>query len=782
MSRVINSPGVELREKDTSLRAPTQAGTTVYVTGFADQGPTDEVVSPSSLSEFTTIYGQPTNASERYFHHTARLLYQSSANLLVNRLPWGADSGDGFGSRVGLLAYPVVALSSTSDFTTTSACNLDQSGQVTYITGEPVHFDITSTEYRDFLNGNVDGNAFTWSAKASATSDITALSTVGGAGILVFNDSQTVIDNKYSGRYIGFSDNTNINPASAYDAVVGVKTITSDTAITGSTTYTSVPQSRLAFAMSATEAGGSNPRINSVSEVMEEKIVDYDTSTSSFDDTLNIGMFKLRQSTFLTNATTLDYTLEEAYNASIGVSRQIYNQQGGTPVNFFMESVINDSSNNMHVVVNPYISKKLSTVELNSDGTPKNKIRVLTQQLADNVANDNIPADRAGFADTGISIAEASLSKADNLYPIGAYSESYASDTTTKDCGNVPSKIERALNQVRNDEVYDIDIVVEGGLGTIWTGLTGGTFYFDDQANADVDGLRSSTPVLENTAARDRYMAVYNKFMTLAGPSQDGGRGDLLFVADPIRQILVTGTDNKVVNDKSRVFTTDVYWALRHQYELADTSYATVPCNWVKVFDDYSGQNVWAPASGAAAALMASTDALIGPWSAPAGFNRGGIRGVADIAFTPNQRQRDDLYKVNLNPIAQFPNQGIVMFGQKTLSKKPSAFDRINVRRLFLYLEKSTKKTMQYFVFEPNSIFTRSRVVNTLTPLFDRVKAAEGIYDYIIICDERNNTPDIIDQNELVVDIYIKPTRTAEFITVNFVATRTDTNFEEVVS
>jgi phage tail sheath protein FI len=100
---------------------------------------------------------------------------------------------------------------------------------------------------------------------------------------------------------------------------------------------------------------------------------------------------------------------------------------------------------------------------------------------------------------------------------------------------------------------------------------------------------------------------------------------------------------------------------------------------------------------------------------------------------------------------------------------------------LFLYLEKSTKKVMDYFVFEPNSIFTRSRIVNTLTPLFERVKAAEGIYDYIIICDERNNIPEVIDNNELIVDIYIKPTRAAEFITVNFIATRTDTNFEELV-
>ena len=129
-----------------------------------------------------------------------------------------------------------------------------------------------------------------------------------------------------------------------------------------------------------------------------------------------------------------------------------------------------------------------------------------------------------------------------------------------------------------------------------------------------------------------------------------------------------------------------------------------------------------------------------------------------------------------------FPNEGNVIYGQKTLLKQPSAFDRINVRRLFLNLEKATNQTVKYFVFEPNTLLTRTRVVNTLTPIFENAKNTEGLYDYLIVCDERNNTPDVIDQNELVVDIYLKPVRTAEFILVNFYATRTSANFQELVS
>jgi phage tail sheath protein FI len=199
------------------------------------------------------------------------------------------------------------------------------------------------------------------------------------------------------------------------------------------------------------------------------------------------------------------------------------------------------------------------------------------------------------------------------------------------------------------------------------------------------------------------------------------------------------------------------------------------------VNDGYSGQNVWVPFSGFAATAMARTDAAAFPWFAPAGFTRGLVTDAIDIAVNPNQKQRDEFYKANINPVAFFPAQGQVIFGQKTLQKKPSAFDRINVRRLFLALERPTKKASRFFVFEQNSEFTRTRIVNTLTPLFEKAKNNEGLYDYLIVCDERNNTPAVIDANELVVDIYIKPTRTAEFILVNFYATRTDANFQELV-
>jgi phage tail sheath protein FI len=178
---------------------------------------------------------------------------------------------------------------------------------------------------------------------------------------------------------------------------------------------------------------------------------------------------------------------------------------------------------------------------------------------------------------------------------------------------------------------------------------------------------------------------------------------------------------------------------------------------------------------------MANTDAAYQPWWAPAGFTRGRVIGANDLAIKPKQKQRDQLYRISVNPVAFFTNDGYVIFGQKTLLKSPSAFDRINVRRLFLYVEKAAARTAKYFVFEPNTLYTRGQVTAVLNPIMERAKNTQGIYDYRVVCNESNNPPTVIDNNELVADIYIQPVRTAEFVLINFYATRTGVNFEEII-
>ena len=214
-----------------------------------------------------------------------------------------------------------------------------------------------------------------------------------------------------------------------------------------------------------------------------------------------------------------------------------------------------------------------------------------------------------------------------------------------------------------------------------------------------------------------------------------------------------------------------------------NTSYACTYANWLEVYDKWSGKYRWVPASGFAAGIFANTDSLNDAWFAPAGLNRGRLMGplaVRRLAFNPKESQRDLLYKARLNPIVGFAGQGQVIWGQKTLLDKESAFNRINVRRLFMVLEKAIATAAKYYLFEPNDPLTRMLMVNMIEPFLRDVKARRGITSFQVICDDSNNTPERIDRNELYCDIYIKPVRAAEFIVLSFVATKTGVSFNEI--
>ena len=771
-TRTITSPGVEIRESDLSLIAPKNVGTNVFVTGFSQQGPIDEVLKITSDQELDQIYGVPTNSAERYFYHSIQELLNSPANVYTTRLPYGSGSGEGFGAKYSALVYPVLTVTDATSASQTVSIDLDVDDGV-YVLGAPNHLELTEDEYRKTL----EGSSFNWSSSASDGSLITNISAASGAGLIVLNKSQSTISSQFEGYYIAIGDNTNINPATNFDAFLGAKTVSEKGASVYPPAYTDIPLGTLQFNLSSETPYGPT---NSISEIMEN-LTDYNIDGREDDDVISVGEFKLRKSIFATEAFKLDFVLENTMVGSVNEFRVQTNPRGGPVIPFTLETA-DSNSRNVEVLVNPYISNRFKGVDsIDASGLPRKKVRVLTNALA---ANTNT-------TQTGIlSSTYASLSAlhpADNIYALGAYSDS---NITSKSLGDIPSKLDRSLQGVENDEIYDIDVVVEAGLGTVYAAASASqTTYYDEYAvDANlllaVDGLRTSGDITtQGRELKGDYQTIFNIFEQFCSPPYDGGgRGDCIFIADPIRHICVTGKSSKVLDNKANNFQQHVYWAMRHQFENENTSYACNYGNWAQVYDAFSGRKVWVPFSGFAGATMARTDAARFPWIAPAGFTNGLVKFASDIAISPNQKQRDELYKANINPVAFFPSQGQVVFGQKTMSRKPSSFDRINVRRLFLALERPTKKACKFFVFEPNTEFTRTRLVNTLRPIFEHAKNNEGIYEYIIVCDERNNTAEVIDNNELVVDIYIKAVRAAEFIRVNFYSTRTDANFQELIN
>ena len=210
------------------------------------------------------------------------------------------------------------------------------------------------------------------------------------------------------------------------------------------------------------------------------------------------------------------------------------------------------------------------------------------------------------------------------------------------------------------------------------------------------------------------------------------------------------------------------------------TSYGFADSSSLYVYDKYNDVYRWICAAGSTAGLTANADLVADAWFSPAGFTRGNVRNVTKLAWNPNQADRDALYKTGVNPIVTFPGQGTVLFGDKTIQAKPSAFDRINVRRLFIVLEEAVSVASKASLFEFNDEFTRAQFRNMVEPFLRDVQGRRGITDFKVVCDGTNNTGAIIDTNKFVADIYVKPARSINYITLNFIATRTGVEFTEI--
>ena len=213
--------------------------------------------------------------------------------------------------------------------------------------------------------------------------------------------------------------------------------------------------------------------------------------------------------------------------------------------------------------------------------------------------------------------------------------------------------------------------------------------------------------------------------------------------------------------------------------ETRDSNYAAMYWPWIQMQDNYASKNVWVPASIAMGGVYAFNDKVAAEWFAPAGLNRGGI----DRAIQPERKlthgNRDTLYDSNVNPLATFPNSGVVAFGQKTLQKKASALDRVNVRRLLIAAKKFIASATKFLVFEQNTAATRLRFLNIVNPYLESVQSRQGLYAFKVVMDETNNTPDVIDRNQMVGQLFLQPTKTAEFIIIDFNILPTGAAFPE---
>lgn len=298
------------------------------------------------------------------------------------------------------------------------------------------------------------------------------------------------------------------------------------------------------------------------------------------------------------------------------------------------------------------------------------------------------------------------------------------------------------------------------------------------ETSAPMGDILRSYDVFKNTEE-------YDVSLIITGKSRGGTNGTQLanYIIDNLCEvrkdcIALVSPEKADVVDNFQDITADV---VEFRNSMRSTSYAVLDSGYKYQYDKYNDVYRWIPLNGDVAGLCARTDNTRDAWYSPAGLNRGQIKNVIKLAWNPKQGERDVLYSNAVNPVVNFPGDGVVMFGDKTLLSKPSAFDRINVRRLFIVLEKAIARSSKFTLFEFNDDFTRSTFVSLITPFLRTVKARRGITDFVVICDETNNTGEVIDRGEFVGDIYIKPSRSINFIQLNFVAVRSGVEFSEVI-
>lgn len=321
-------------------------------------------------------------------------------------------------------------------------------------------------------------------------------------------------------------------------------------------------------------------------------------------------------------------------------------------------------------------------------------------------------------------------------------------------------------------------------LATDTYSLSGNGFYsFVDGANGtrDIDNVVNSLSILEDTDNIDVNL-IFAEAFTVDNANEinaalisvvENRKDSIAFLSAPLNLYILSTDDAKLTALK----TAKESFSSTSNSILSYTVFDSTP---VYVYNKYADRYEWIPACGHMAGLCAYTDEISDPWFSPAGFNRGQLRGVTKLAYNPKSIDRDDLYNSNINPIVNVTGQGIILYGDKTGQTRPSAFDRINVRRLFITIQRVCAQAAKFQLFELNDEFTRNAFINTIDPYLRDVQGRRGITDYKVVCNETNNTPQVIDTNRFVADIFIKPARSINYISLNFIATRTGISFTEI--
>lgn len=657
-----------------------------------------------------------------------------------------------------------------------------------YALGEPISKTLNAGEYQLLQNGQ-----FNWKCGVyeNGTAALDVVNNDVRAGIVVVNKLKTAQLEDFTGYYLALNDNLNVNPATDFDDLTAVAGYYQDLCPGVSGDWVNVPGDRLNFQISAPFDGNAG----SITELVHQN-AGVEFGTDNYVDSLIVSLFKVRPSRLTETINKLDQVRVEQFIGSLNSERKVHDDFGGPDRSFFLEKSVNNASKYLDVMVNPYLSQNNCWVD-NATNKPQKTVRMFREKTSKMFGN--------------FSAQNTLKNYSDKMYGTGSYTggcrDLIYDMCIKKDIGNLPAKLERALRSIENPIEYPIDLTIDNGLSTIWATryaasndhcITDPTicYNYDDTYFVNTDSLSPYDGTVMNSALQDNWEVIFNIFDSFARYTRKSVGGvPHLHIQDPLRQIFVNGKDYKIVqrqkslfidpatnqpSEKYASFGRNIYAYLRNLYQGINSSYSASYANWIKSYDSNTDSFSWFGSSAYEAALYARNDYNQYPWTSPLGVAYGQLANVNDIAINPNQRERDLISRIGLNPIVKFP-EGYLNWNSVTLLKESSALKEISIRRGALWLAKSIQSNLVSFIGQPNTITTRTRIVNVLKPVLDFMKDNNGLYDYIIVCDERNNKISSIDQGVLNVAVYVKPTRPVKFILVDLVITGSGVNFSELI-
>jgi hypothetical protein len=772
------SPGINVSEIDLTTIVPAVATTVGGIAGYYEWGPADRVVLIDTPNNYRKTFGDPKvwNYSQ-WFTGTNFLGYGRSL-LVVRKTKTGAKNAVGSsitytatgainGSLTGTIGI-TFGSSFVSGLTTTSGQvgnkvffapgTADASTTSTTVTG-PMYFSLLVRSIDgDFVSFETGDNAI-GDISPSHTSDVYSFTTINLGGYSVVDDS----------KVLTFFDNFDYFVAATGNGSVGYTGATGDAF----------------FEFDSSVAGTvANSQTGDAADVTENHSLTWTVGAGAF-----VGTGPTNQTRYIPNSSGLTssdyYGVFAKYPGEKGDSLKVSLFLGGDAnayelwtwykdQNIIGEAPSAEGSDNLRRLVGSDTNDLFHMVVVDEDGLFTGERNTVLERYA------NVSLFPQSRTDNGtINYYKSIINNASQYVFIGG------SETPEDSIDDFEKNFGFTDGLITVTETYKVAYPAFFNAGasanfSVDISLTGGTGS-GVQTSVNTDDLIDTVPAGSDPKGYNLFEDTesVNVSLVMAGAIDDSTQlSHLRALAEQRKDCVVfvsssNKDDSQTENDKKNA-------CISTKNNVGSSSYVFIDSGYKYQYDQYNDRYRWIPLNGDTAGLVARADLTNDPWFSPAGLNRGQIRNAVKLAFNPSQTLRDAIYPKGINPVISVPGEGTILFGDRTALSKPSAFDRINVRRLFIVLEKAIAAASKFSLFEFNDAFTRQQFKNLVEPFLRDVKARRGIFDWKVVCDETNNTPEMIDRNEFAADIYIKPTRTINFIQLNFIATRTGVSFDEV--